>query len=181
MLTPKSRQLFSCDPNIVYIDHGGYGVTPKEVQVFRAEMQEKLEAAPTPFFDIECRAEWMATKAMVAHRFSARAEDIALIDNVTDGINAILRSLTLQPDDEILITSMTYGAIALGRQAYHARETGAHVVEAHIPFSYPQPCAMSSVDRNGSVAAYKTGDPRPYYVNDSFGSADCRDEYSDLP
>ena len=136
MLTPESRQSFSFDPHIVYIDHGGYGVTPKEVQVFRAEMQEKLEAAPRPFFDIECRAEWMATKAMVAHRFSARAEDIALIDNVTDGINAILRSLTLQPDDEILITSMTYGAIALAAR-HIARETGAHVVEAHVPFPAP--------------------------------------------
>ena len=104
--------------------------------MFRAEMQEKLEAAPRPFFDIECRAEWMATKAMVAHRFSARAEDIALMDDVTDGINAILRSLTLQPDDEILITSMTYGAIALAAR-HIARETGAHVVEAHVPFPTP--------------------------------------------
>ena len=111
MLTPDSRRLFSLDDDIVYLDHGAYGVTPREVQAYRAQMQAKVEAAPRAFFDRECRPAWDAVRGVVAARFGAQAQDLALIENVTDGVNAILRSLSFQAGDEVLITSMTYGAI----------------------------------------------------------------------
>jgi hypothetical protein len=38
----------------------------------------------------------------VARRFSAAAGDLALVDNVTDGVNAVLRALALRPGDERL-------------------------------------------------------------------------------
>ena len=96
-------------------------------------MQAKVEAAPRAFFDWECRPAWDAVRGVVAARFGAQAQDLAVIENVTDGVNAILRSLSFRPGDEILITSMTYGAIV--RALTHiVAQTGARVVEARLPF-----------------------------------------------
>src|SRR5882672_1454841 len=138
MLTPHGKQLLSLDDQAIYLDHGGYGVTPKEVLTARIEALRKIEAAPGPFFAFECRPAWKAIAASVARRLSVRAEDLALVDNVTDGINAVLRSLSFDPDDEILITSVTYGAIANAAK-YLAGRHGAHVVEVALPFPNSDP------------------------------------------
>ena len=52
---------------------------------------------------------------------------------MTDGVNAILRSLTFKAGDEVLITSMTYGALAMALRRI-LRDTGARVIEARLPF-----------------------------------------------
>ena len=100
------------------------------------EMREAVEAAPRPFFDQECRPRWRDVAGRVARRFSAAAGDLALVDNVTDGVNAVLRALSLRPGDEILTTSMTYGALARAARRI-AEEKGADVIEAPIPFPAP--------------------------------------------
>jgi isopenicillin-N epimerase len=138
MLTPHGKQLFPLDEHAVYLDHGGYGVSPKEVLTARIEALLKIEKAPGPFFAFDCRPAWKDIAASVARRLSVRAEDLALVDNVTDGINAVLRSLAFEPNDQILITSVTYGAIANAAR-YIAGRHGAHVTEVALPFPNPDP------------------------------------------
>ena len=133
MAIGEARQLFSLAEGTTYLDHGAFGVAPNEVLRVAAQMREWVEAAPRPFFDNECRPRWREAAALVAKRFSARAEDLALVDNVTDGVNAILRSLSFAPGDEILITSMTYGAVANAARRIAGRQ-GARVVEARLPY-----------------------------------------------
>ncbi len=136
MLTSSSAQLFYFDEDTTYLDHGGYGATPREVMSAYIEECQKVEEAPRPFFEFDFYNTWQQHAAMVAQRFSAQAEDLALTNNATDGLNAVLRSTPLQSDDEILITSWTYGAIANAAR-YMARRQGARVIEA--PFHYPNP------------------------------------------
>ena len=132
------RQFFSFAEGTTYLDHGAFGVAPKEVRSAAARWRERIEAAPRPFFDADYRSLWRETAAAVARRFSASAEDLALVDNATDGANAVLRAFDLAPDDEILITSMTYGAVANAARRIAAGR-GAHVTEARIPFPAPRP------------------------------------------
>jgi isopenicillin-N epimerase len=61
------------------------------------------------------------------------ADSVALVDNVTDGINAVLRAFAFKPGDEILTTSLTYGAIDLAAE-HLARQHAATVVRMPIPF-----------------------------------------------
>jgi isopenicillin-N epimerase len=132
------KQLFSFDEGVTYLDHGAFGVAPTEIRRVSVQWRERVEAAPRPFFDADFRPRWREVAAIVARRFSASAEDLALVDNVTDGVNAVRRSLSFELGDEILITSMTYGAVANAARRI-AAEQGARVVEARIPYPAPRP------------------------------------------
>jgi isopenicillin-N epimerase len=136
MAIGEARKLFSFAEGATYLDHGAFGVAPSEVLRVAAQMREWVEASPRPFFDNECRPRWREAAALVAARFAARAEDLALVDNVTDGVNAVLRSLSFKPGDEILLNSMSYGAVANAVRRI-ARGQGARVVEARLPFPAP--------------------------------------------
>ena len=138
MALPGGKAAFAFEAGTTYLDHGGFGVAPREVLRVAFEMREAVEAAPRPFFDQDCRPRWRDVAGRVARRFSAAAGDLALVDNVTDGANAVLRALALRPGDEILITSMTYGALAFAAMRI-AEEKGASVIEASIPFPTPSP------------------------------------------
>jgi isopenicillin-N epimerase len=59
--------------------------------------------------------------------------DFGFVTNATEGINAVLRSLALQPGDELLTTNHVYHAV---RQAMRlmARRAGATMRELEVPF-----------------------------------------------
>jgi isopenicillin-N epimerase len=138
MALPGGETAFAFAAGTTYLDHGGFGVTPTEVLRFSFRMRESVEAAPRPFFDRECRPRWREVAGRTAGRFSAAAADVALVDNVTDGVNAVLRAQSFKPGDEILITSMTYGAVAHAADRIAAGQ-GARIIEAPIPFPSPSP------------------------------------------
>ena len=136
MFKPDIGRSFSFGNSITYLNHGGFGVTPREVLAARMAWLRKIEKSPGPFVANGFRPAWNATVACVAKRFSVRKEDLALIENVTDGINAILRSIAFQPGDEMLTTSLVYGSVQM--MAEHiARQHGAKVVQAQLTFPNP--------------------------------------------
>jgi isopenicillin-N epimerase len=138
MLSPDIGKSFSFGDSIIYLNHGGFGVTPREVLANRIEWLRKIEEGPGAFVAFALHPAWNETAACVAQRFSVRKDDLALIENVTDGINAVLRSMAFQAGDEILVTSLVYGSVRI--MAEHiARRQGAAVVEAHLAFPHPDP------------------------------------------
>src|SRR5262245_53121944 len=50
-------------------------------------------------------------RAALARFLGARAEDLVFVPNATSGLNAVIRSLRLEPEDEVLTTEHEYGAI----------------------------------------------------------------------
>jgi isopenicillin-N epimerase len=138
MLTANCKELFSFPERATYLDHGSYGVAPTEVLNARITILGKTEEFPAPFFAFDYHSAWRKAAAVVAQRISARPEDLALVDNVTDGINAVLRSLSFRPGDEILVTSLSYGAIVRAAK-YIAGRHGARVCEVALRFPEPNP------------------------------------------
>jgi isopenicillin-N epimerase len=138
MLTPNCKELFAFPERAIYLDHGSYGVAPTEVLNARITALVKTEAAPARFFAFDYHAAWRKAATDVARRLSVRPEDLALVDNVTDGINAVLRSLSFRRGDEILVTSLTYGAI-VNAAKYIAGRHGARVAEVALRFPEPDP------------------------------------------
>jgi len=92
MALPGGKTAFAFGAGTTYLDHGGFGVAPREVLSVAFEMREAVEAAPRPFFDQECRPRWRDVAGRVARRFSAAAGDLALVDDVTDRARAVASS-----------------------------------------------------------------------------------------
>ena len=83
--------------------------------------QRELERGPTDFLTRRL-AEWFwetsgrpgllaDAQAALAAFVGARAADLVFVPNATSGLNAVIRSLRLGPEDEVLTTAHEYGAI----------------------------------------------------------------------
>jgi len=64
---------------------------------------------------------------------NADGDDIVFVDNATTGLNAVLRSLVLMPGDEVLATSLGYGAVRRTLE-FVAERAGARIVTVDVPF-----------------------------------------------
>jgi isopenicillin-N epimerase len=104
-----------------------------------------MEAGPTLFMATELPAAIRGAADAVGAAIGARGEDIALVDNSTGAINAILGSIPFAPGDEILVNDHTYGAVLKTARHICAR-TGATIVTATLPFP--------DVTAEGLVAAH---------------------------
>jgi isopenicillin-N epimerase len=126
------RKLWPLEPGVTYLNHGGYGVTPDEIMKVQAEWRLRIERNPTAFMTVEYPTAIRDAAALLARYVGAEAEDLVFVDNATTGCNAVLRSLDLQPGDEIMVTDLTYGAIVKAAR-YVASRTGARLVTVNIP------------------------------------------------
>jgi len=120
------------DPAVTYLNHGSYGVAPHRVLRAQAEWRARIEANPTRFMRRELEAAQRQAATRLAAFLGAYGDDLVFVDNATAGISAVLRSLDVAPGDEILITSLAYGAVAKAAR-YVAERSGARLVEAAIP------------------------------------------------
>jgi isopenicillin-N epimerase len=149
-------QHFALDPSITYLNHGTVGAPPRRVLLAQQAIRDEIELQPSRYLLRELseirvgaprseppRLRTAATE--VAAFFGARGEDLVFVDNATTGANAVLRSLEFAPGDEILITSLGYGAIA-NVARYVARRQGAIVREVAISPTCEDPMeAVSAV------------------------------------
>lgn len=105
------RDGFLLDPGVAYFNHGGYGACPIEVFDEYLRLARELEREPTEFlgrrFD---DAIWDARSALAAF-VGARPDDLVFAPNATSALNAVIRSLRVRPEEEILTTKHEYGAI----------------------------------------------------------------------
>lgn len=130
------RREWPLDPVVTYLNHGGYGVTPRRVLAEQATWRARIDANPMRFMQAELPALQRAAAVRLAAHLNGRGEDLVFVENATAGCNAVLRSLDLGPGDEILMTSLAYGAVA--KAARHAaRRSGAALVEVEIPLPLP--------------------------------------------
>jgi isopenicillin-N epimerase len=132
------RADFLLAEGIDHLNHGGYGATPRPVLAAAEAARQAMEADPTNFFRRDLLDGLRQAAIRVAGFLGGRAEDWAFVENATAGLNAIIGSLKLQPDDELICLSQVYGAVGNALR-YHAERSGAHVVEVSIPVPFVDP------------------------------------------
>lgn len=130
------RHEWTLDPDFLTLNHGSYGATPRAVLAAQDGWRRRMEAQPTRFFFRESPAALREAAAALARFLGAEAEDVVFVPNATTGCNAVLRSLALQPGDEILHASHVYNAVR-NTIAHIAERTGAKVAVAEVPFPRP--------------------------------------------
>ena len=135
------RSEWGLDSDFLTVNHGSYGATPFVVRADQDRWRKRMEAQPTRFFFLEVPGALREAAGALARFLSAEAEDVVFVPNATTGANAVLRSLQLEPGDEILHASHVYNAVR-NTIAYVAERAGAKVAVAEIPFPRPEAAAI---------------------------------------
>ena len=104
------RQQFLLDPNIVFLNHGSFGATPKPVFEEYQCWQRELERQPVEFLDRRFAERMAASRSELAKYLGTQRDDLVYVTNATVGVNIVARSLGLGSSDEVLTTNHEYGA-----------------------------------------------------------------------
>ena len=104
------KEYFLFDPEIVFLNHGSFGATPKPVFDDYQAWQRELERQPVEFLDRRFRERMALSRATLAEYLDVEPDNLVYITNATVGVNTVARSLNLRPGDEVLATDHEYGA-----------------------------------------------------------------------
>ena len=126
------------DSEVVFLNHGSFGACPRVVLEEQARLRSHIEHEPVRFFVEEIEERLDTAKEGLADFVGAQAEDLVFVLNATGGINTVLRSLQLGPEDEFLVTDHEYNACRNALD-FVAGRAGAAVVVVHIPFPIEDP------------------------------------------
>src|SRR5687767_94370 len=130
--SPFAR-LWMLDPSVAYLNHGSFGACPRAILDHQTLLRAEMEKEPADFLARTLPARLFEARSAAAAFVGASADDVTFVTNATSGVNAIVRSLPLEPGDELLTTDHAYGACRRTLD-YVARERKARVVTAAIPF-----------------------------------------------
>jgi isopenicillin-N epimerase len=120
-------------PGLTFLNHGSFGACPVPVLALQRSLVDELEASPVAFLDTTMEARLDAARASVATFLHADPDGLVFLPNATTGISTVLRSLHVEPGDELLTTNHEYNA-TLNGLAEVARASGAVVVRVDLPF-----------------------------------------------
>lgn len=132
------RELFLLDPEVVFLNHGSFGATPKPVFEVYQQWQRRLERQPVQFLGYELGEHLAEARTVLANYIHADKMDVVFVPNATYGVNIIAHSLKLMPGDEILGTSHEYGACAKAWQ-FRCQRAGATYIAQPIALPVETP------------------------------------------
>ena len=104
------RKQFLLPVDYAYLNTGGLGSSPKPVLETVQKHMVKEEKKPSAGHDHDL---WQQVMEKCAVLFSPRADadEIALVSTATEGINVIVRGLSLQKGDEVITSSHEHPAL----------------------------------------------------------------------
>jgi len=116
-----------------FLNHGSFGATPFAVLEEQTRLREKIENDPVRFFERDYIPLMSSSIKKLAEFMNADPKGMALVKNTTEGVNTVLRSLVLNPGDEILVTNHSYQA-CWNAVDFVTERAGAKTVVVEIPF-----------------------------------------------
>jgi len=127
------KQHFLLNPEITYLNHGSFGACPKPIFDNYQKWQLELEREPVQFITKNAAVYLKQSKLALAKFIGCEAEDFFFTPNPTTAINTIIRSLKLNPGDEILATNHEYGAMDK-TWSFYSKQTGVKYIRQKISF-----------------------------------------------
>jgi isopenicillin-N epimerase len=128
---------WSLNPAIAFLNHGSFGACPKPVLARQQQLRDRMESNPLQFMrQLESLLD--EARADLTAFMGADFADLVFVPNATTGVNTVLRSLSWQPNDEILVTDQGYNACCNAVE-FVAQQFGAQVVVAAVPFPLQHP------------------------------------------
>ena len=121
------------DPNITFLNHGSFGACPKLILDEQTKLRTSLESDPVTFMESTARELWAESLVKLSKFINADSEGMTFVTNATSGVNTVLKSLDLKPNDEIIVLDHSYQA-CWNAVDFITKKTGAKTVVATIPF-----------------------------------------------
>jgi isopenicillin-N epimerase len=130
------KELWTLDPQVTFLNHGSFGACPRAALEHQGELRARLERQPVQFFrDLEGLLDEARFK--LAAFVGTDGDDLAFVPNATSGVNTVIRSLRLEPGDELLTTDHAYNSC---RNALRWHEgNGVRTVAARVPWPLEGP------------------------------------------
>lgn len=104
------KDQFLIDPQVVFLNHGSFGATPKPVMETYHAWQMRLENQPVLFLGRKINDLLLEAREKLGIYLNANSDELVFVPNATHGANIIARSLRLTAGDEVLATQHEYGA-----------------------------------------------------------------------
>ncbi len=108
---PGARLLFSIDPAVAYLNHGAFGAAPIPVQRAQQRLRDEMESNPEKFFNSSLPERIGHARRHLSTFLGADPDSTAFVANATAGVALVLHSMPFKAGDEIVTTSLGYGAV----------------------------------------------------------------------
>jgi isopenicillin-N epimerase len=130
-LSSVNKTQFLLNNDITFLNHGSFGACPKPVFEAYQNFQLELESEPVDCITKKSFRCFKTAKRRLAKFIGCEAADFFFTPNPTFAINTIMRSIKLEPGDEILATNHEYGAMDRTWNFY-CKKTGAKYIRQEI-------------------------------------------------
>ena len=127
------KDQFFLDSDITFLNHGSFGACAKPVYEDLLNWQMQMEREPVKFFEDTIFDALKKSRQVLGKYINCPADDLVYFPNPTTALNAVARSINLNPGDEVLSTNHIYGALDRTWK-YICNKNEAEFVKADIPF-----------------------------------------------
>ncbi len=128
------KQQFLLRDDITYLNFGSFGACPKPVFEKYQQFQLELEQEPVQFITVNGLKYLETAREALGNYLHCHKDDLVYVTNPSYAVNTVAKNLNLKPGDEILTTSLEYGACDKAWE-YYCKKTGAVYVKQ--PISLP--------------------------------------------
>jgi isopenicillin-N epimerase len=123
---------WTLDPELAYLNHGGFGAAPASVLAAQQDWRDALERNPHGFLVRQLPALLEDVRAQLAGFLGADPAGLVFTDNATTGMQTIIAQLELAAGDEVLTTDHAYVPV-LTQLRQVAAASGAVIKVARVP------------------------------------------------
>jgi len=128
------KQQFLLRDDITYLNFGSFGACPKPIFEKYQQFQLELEQEPVQFITGNGLNYLEAAREALGGYVHCDKDDLVYVTNPSYAVNAVAKSFDLKPGDEILTSSLEYGACDKAWE-YYCKKTGAAYIKQ--PISLP--------------------------------------------
>ena len=129
---------WTLDPDVVFLNHGSFGACPAAILKYQSELRARIEREPMRFYLADLPGLLEDALEQTGRFLGAGTAGLTFVNNATTGVNTVLRSLSFQPGDKLLVTDHAYPACRNALD-YIASRSGLEVVVAKVPFPVSGP------------------------------------------
>ena len=128
------KQQFLLRDDITYLNFGSFGACPKPIFERYQQFQLELEQEPVQFITINGLKYLETAREALGKYLHCNKDDLVYVTNPSYAVNTVAKSFDLKPGDEILTSSLEYGACDKAWE-YYCKKTGAVYIKQ--PISLP--------------------------------------------